>query len=267
MTTQRRAAFVAVLLSVLAAGRARAQTDYRNLDDDRPVRTEDAYVTEHYAFEFTAPYRYERSAGTGTHMVIPELTWGLFRDTHLGLKLPFAVRDGVLASAAGLSGARLFAVHTLWTESAGLPAVAVRSDLILPVGAFAEERPSATFKAIATRAFGRTRLHANAAFTVGRLGRAAYAEPAEKWWVSLAVDRTILRSSLMLVAESYLQRSRPGVPVELDTGAGLRWQWTTSTVIDLGAARRLRSTGPDLMLTVGLTHAFAIPAFMPGGAR
>ena len=40
-----------------------AQIDYRNLDDDRPAVTEDAYPVERYAFELLAPYRFEADAG------------------------------------------------------------------------------------------------------------------------------------------------------------------------------------------------------------
>jgi hypothetical protein len=40
-----------------------AQIDYRNLDDERPVATEDAYPVERHAFELLTAYRYEHERG------------------------------------------------------------------------------------------------------------------------------------------------------------------------------------------------------------
>jgi hypothetical protein len=39
------------------------QIDYRNLDDDRPLITEDAYPVERQAFEFLLPYAFLAEAG------------------------------------------------------------------------------------------------------------------------------------------------------------------------------------------------------------
>src|SRR5215213_2714705 len=52
----------AAVLAVLVRGApAGAQTDYYNTDEGRPVRVEDAYPTERYAFELQlAPVRLER---------------------------------------------------------------------------------------------------------------------------------------------------------------------------------------------------------------
>jgi hypothetical protein len=64
-----------------------AQIDYRNLDDDRPVLTEDAYPVERYAFELLAPYRFEAEAGGDElHAMVPEIAYGLARNAQLGLR-------------------------------------------------------------------------------------------------------------------------------------------------------------------------------------
>ena len=57
----------AVLLGIAAfPAVARAQTDYRNLDDGRPVRTEDAFVVDHHEFEVLTPFTtMPTSAGRG----------------------------------------------------------------------------------------------------------------------------------------------------------------------------------------------------------
>jgi hypothetical protein len=71
--TQRIAALA---ITLIAAGfpPLAAQIDYRNLDDHRPVRTEDAYPIERYAFELLVPYEYENApAGEARHAITPEL--------------------------------------------------------------------------------------------------------------------------------------------------------------------------------------------------
>ena len=56
-------AVLAGLLAVMGPGALTAQIDYRNLDDDRPTLTEDAYPIERHAFEVLLPYRFERERG------------------------------------------------------------------------------------------------------------------------------------------------------------------------------------------------------------
>jgi hypothetical protein len=67
-----------LLLLLLIPAPLPAQIDYRNLDDGRPVATEDAYPVERYAFELLAPYRFETEAGGAElHLVIPEVAHGI----------------------------------------------------------------------------------------------------------------------------------------------------------------------------------------------
>ena len=55
MKDLRAAIAMAGLLLLLRVSPAVAQIDYRNLDDDRPVVSEDAYPVERYGFELLAP--------------------------------------------------------------------------------------------------------------------------------------------------------------------------------------------------------------------
>lgn len=58
--------------------------------------------------------------GLTTHSVVPELTYGLVRNTRVGLKLPFAVLDGLGSTRTGLSGLRIFGLYNFNTESRAL---------------------------------------------------------------------------------------------------------------------------------------------------
>jgi hypothetical protein len=55
MPVTQRIAALAIALTAAGFPPLAAQIDYRNLDDHRPVRTEDAYPIERYAFELLIP--------------------------------------------------------------------------------------------------------------------------------------------------------------------------------------------------------------------
>lgn len=258
------------LASVLGGGLSRplvAQIDYRNLDDDRPVLTEDAYPVERHAFEFLLPYAFEDERGAGRlHAFIPEIEYGITRNGQIGLKTPIAGARETGDTEWGLAGLRVFGLYNLNSEGRTLPALSARADLLLPVGSLGGDAPRVTLKAIATRSWGRTRVHANAAWTLGDENKLAAVEPGHRWSYSLAADRTLFRQSILLIGEVAARRAVKGGPVEVNAALGARYQWTPTTVLDLGVRRRLReAAGPDLALTFGLSHTFALGWLMPPG--
>jgi hypothetical protein len=258
-----------VLVSSLAlgtAGAARAQIDYRNLDDDRPVATEDAYPVERYAFELLAAYRFENEADGGQlHAAVPEITYGAARNLQVGLKLPFAGAEAQGSGTTwGLAGLRLFGLYNFNTESPRLPALSLRADAGFPIGGLAGDDTRFAVKAIATRSWGMTRAHLNFSRGFGPERAQAAAEALPRWSASLALDRTLFRSSVLLVGEAAAVGAERHAPTGVNLALGARWQWAPTLVLDLGVTRRLRAgVGPDLALTAGLSYAFAIPGLLP----
>jgi hypothetical protein len=264
-----RTATVAVALCTSYLPSAWAQIEYRNLDDDRPVLSEDAYPVERYAFELLAGYRFEaESDGGELHTTVPEVTYGLIRNGQLGLKLPFAAVNDGTGTDWGLAGLRAFGLYNFNTESRRLPALSVRADAGFPVGALAGDGTRFAIKLIATRSWGRMRAHLNASRGFGSEGNLSVAEPLNRWSGSLALDRTLFRSSILVIGEVAVSQAIRGSPTAVNASVGGRWQWTPTLVLDAGVSRRLRSnTGPDIALTIGLSHAFALRTLMPAGPR
>jgi hypothetical protein len=269
MQVLRTAATAAGLSLYFQVMPAAAQIDYRNLDDDRPVVTEDAYPVERYAFEVLAPYRFEDEAGGGQlHTVVPEIAYGLARNSQVGLKLPLAGADDGTGTDWGLAGLRIFGLYNFNTEGRWLPALSLRADASFPVGALAGDETRFAIKAIATRSWGRMRAHLNLSRGLGSEGEFSVAEPLNRWNASLAVDRTFFRSSMLLVGEVAIAQTIRDAPTAINASLGGRWQWRPTLVLDAGISRRLRSDiGPNIALTVGLSHAFAIRGLMPAGPR
>ena len=259
------------LLVVAVAGSAAplsAQIDYRNLDDDRPVVTEDAYPVEFRAFEFLMPYTFEREPDGGRlHVLTPEIEYGIIRNGQFGVKLPLALVEGGGDSDRGVAGLRAFGLYNLNTEGRWFPALSARADLLLPMGALGGEGSQVILKGIATRTWGRTRFHGNGAWALGSNALQTVAEPGARWSYSLAADRTLFRQSALLVGEVVTLRPVEGAPIHVNSGIGARYQWTPTTVIDFGVRRRLRAAvGPDLAVTIGASHTFGLPWLMPRNA-
>jgi hypothetical protein len=265
---------VAVLGALPSCGRLEAQTDFFNLDDERPVAIEDALPVERYAFDLElAPARVERESSGGTvWSVAPELAYGILPATDVSLTLPLALRRGEngAGDVSGVRGLELKLFHNFNVETTTLPALAVRGELNLPVGGLAHSSTLGTLKGILTRTVGGARralrLHANAAYTVGdELARGEETE-ATRWQAGLAVDRTFVFKSFMIVGNVYA--NRPLVD-DADTrwvaGAGLRYQLNPRMAFDVGVERRLSEEGPNWALTFGTANAFAIRSLIPIG--
>lgn len=244
-----------------------AQTDYRNLDEGRPTRVEDAYPVERYAVEFLTSYALEREPGGAiVHAFVPELEYGIVANGQLGITAPVGMLHEGGITRAGLSGLRAFALYNVNTESPALPALALRADVRVPAGSFGGGETRVTLKGIATRSWGRHRMHVNGAYTLGPDASPALVEPAGRWWWGAALDRTLFRQSVLLLAEVYARGAARAAPAEVTGSLGVRWQWSPTAVIDVGLARGLvHGRGPDYAFTLGISNAFAIAGLLPGG--
>jgi len=257
------------VLGFLAIPRvSRAQTDYRNLDAERPTFIADAYPIERWAFELVTPWRFEQGVGgTSTHVLAPELSYGLYANSQVGLSVPLAGVNGESGTSWGLAGLRAFGLFNATTESGAWPALSVRLDLSAPVGTKGGESARAGATVLATRSFGAQRIHLNLAAAAGPDESEGAVEPLPRWSAGAAVDRTFIRESLLLIGEVYAVRHHRSEPTEAIASLGARWQLSPTLVADGGIGRRLSSAGPDVTVTFGLSHAFAWASLFPPAAR
>jgi len=259
-----------VLLGVLPAG-VLGQTDYYNTDAGRPVRIEDAYATERYAFELKlAPVLLERAgAGLYNWAVEPEIAYGLLPRTHVEVGLPLVLIDaGGGSSDAGVAGLELSLLHNLNVETQTLPALGLRADVLLPVGRFAPDRTYASLTALLTRTWSFARLHLNGRYTAGASPAQAAGGGAEvdRWLAGFALDRAFPLSALLLIAEVYARQPiDPAEAIDWHTGTGVRYQLSPRLALDAGIGRRLTGN-PSWYLTFGTAYAFGLRGLI-GGAN
>jgi hypothetical protein len=266
----RLASVVGSAALLLVAAPAAAQKDYYNLDKNRPVRIEDAYATERYAFEVkVSSLRLERERGGIYHWGIePEIAYGILPRTSIEVGFPFAVVDGgpEAGRASGLSGIELSLFHNLNAETRTLPALGLRGDVVLPVGALSGERAFPAVTGIATRTYPWARFHANAQYTFGAApeGDATLPHEASRWLAGIAVDRVFPLNAYLLIADVYAQQPlHADDPVEWNAGAGIRYQINPFLAVDAGLGRRLTGD-PAWYVTFGSAYHFGVRALMPG---
>lgn len=255
-------------LMALTATEAAAQVDYRNLDDERPVAVEDAYPIERYAFELLGAYRFARlPGGGGLHVWVSELSYGVAKAASIGVKAPFAATTRRGASGFGLAGVRAFGLVNLTTERPSLPGLALRLDGTLPAGGQGGRGVAVMIQALASRSFGRNRLHLNAGAALAQAEEPGAAEEIPRWRAGLAADRTLIRSSMLLIGAVTVEQEARAAGAVITGAGGFRRQVTPTLVVDAGLSWAVqRGAGPRPGLTVGLSHAFAIAGLLPGGA-
>ena len=245
----RRAELVVGLGLAALAAPLRAQTDYHNLERHRPLRVEDAYPVERGVADLAAGYAARVEGQEWRMYVLTDVAWGFAPDAHLGFSgtYPFEA-DGFEFD--------VFGFYNVNTEGRALPALSLRGDVVVPERAAAVGEVSA----IATRSFGRTRVHANGGTGIGVTTTTTVDVP--RWWAGAALDYTLFRGSLLLGGEVFTAEDGAGASGVVG-GLGLRWQWLPLGVLDFGVSRRLSTAGPDLALTLGLSGPVAFPGLIP----
>jgi hypothetical protein len=267
----RRAAallFGALVAALVVAAPAAAQTDFHNLDKDRPLRVEDAYAGKFRGLELkVSPFDFSR-LGTGRWEIAPqvELKAGVLPGIEISAGLHPTVHrlDGRTETRAG--SAELSGLANLWVEGPRLPAAALRVTAHLPVerGEEADHGAYGELRGILTRSLGGPfRAHLNAAAVVG--------DSHERGWFGGAVDWVLPFQHTLLLAEAW-RNVVDDEDATLHAGAGVRTQLTPTLVLDAGAGRDL--AGPSegrWRVRMGLAWEFGIPGWRgsprPTGAR
>ena len=256
-----------VVGAVLLARPLSAQTDYYNTGAGRPMRIEDALPVEYRGIEFNfAPIRWETAPNaTYRWSIEPELAIGVLPRTQLQIAVPFSLIDMRSTSARGIAGVEVAAMHTLNAETS-IPALAVATNVLLPVGPLAAESAYGTFKGIVTRTTRFARIHANAQFTVGPTPLASASGDdvvdleASRWLAGIAVDKTLPLRSVLFSIEGFAEQPlESSAPLEWNAGAGARVQLSPRWAVDAGAGRRLTGDARAWYVTLGSAYAVGIP--------
>jgi hypothetical protein len=257
--------WVAAALLVTVTAPIAAQTDFFNTDAGRPVRIEDAYATERFAFDVQlAPLRWERlRGGIWAWSVEPEIGYGILPRTQIevGVRVRGTL-NGAAAMPAGVAGIDIGVFHNLNTETLSLPAMAVHANVLLPAGRYAPRRAFPAAGIIITRSLPVARVHVNAQVAGGRASDVVESSDAFRWLAGIAIDRTWPLRSLLVTADLFAARPLHEGQPEWTAEAGFRKQLSPRMAVDLGLGRRFTGT-PAWTITIGTAYAFAVRSLLP----
>lgn len=252
--------FLGALAAAVPGSAAVAQEDFRSADPDRPILVEDATTIKFREWETELGLRGRLVEGGSGLFGIVELKAGLARNLQLGIEAEVALEDEG-AALGGLEKTGLHAMYGLRRETPGAPALALRADVFTPgTGPLGHEGWGVGLKGIATRSFGRLRIHGNAGYTA-----AADEDGGDFWRGGIAFDYPIGLFSKALLGDVYAEVPTTAGPTRVWLELGTRWQVANESVLDLGIATRLDAWDrgeANVEIVIGVSRIFGVPGLV-----
>ena len=256
---RRGTALVVVLLSLRAAKLFGQQLS--DLEPERPVALEDARPVSYRAFSAAADWTYNaRKEARDDYGPGFSLLYGALRGLEVGGSVRYVTSPSSNANRGISSGdIQLHALYCLATESASLPALAVRVGVGFPTG-LDSKGTDVHLGLLATHSFEVVRLHVNGLWT--HLGDTGANERKERWEAIAGIDWTVGkfgRTDTLLVADADI-RTNPllGGKAILSVEGGARQRIGSQTLVFFGAGSSLvgETDRTKVRLRAGISHIF-----------
>lgn len=260
------ASTMATLLSAAAPGAA--QEDFRNVDADRPIRVEDAYPLKYREWELELGARPAlQEGGPNSYAWLAELKTGIYYDLQVGAEIESALRSGGgLDSELGVEEIGVHILYNFNQETRGLPGLGVRADVLIPTGGeLGRDEFAYAVKGLATRSFGRFRLHGNIGYLFNNEDPEAPAgDPLrtdDVWFGGLAFDFPIGLFSRLILGDVFVEQPANRGDTVVTAELGTRLQIGNTWVLDLGLASVVSNwdEGANGAAVIGLSHSFGLP--------
>jgi hypothetical protein len=234
--------------------------DHDNLDPNRPIAIEDAYVVPKGEIGVEGGVVFnDRKQGRSRFVFQPQLIVGAFANTQLELSSDLLTEPRSVVGADKSGDLNVGMLYNFNTETLNLPAFAVRMQLGFPTGVNSKGVDTA-LTGVMTRSYGRWRTHLNIGYTF--LGSPQGQERSGTYRVVAAVSYplgypTSFRDTIIanvFTSQSDLVNQRN--PIGL--GLGLRHQVSSRVVADVGMGTEFAGP-PDRSVffsTVGVSVGF-----------
>lgn len=234
--------------------------DHDNLDPNRPIAIEDAYVVPKGEIGVEGGLLFsDRKRGESRLVFQPQLIIGAFNNTQLELSSDVSTDPRSVVGDDKSGNLTVGALYNFNTETITLPAFAVRMQLGFPAGVHARGVDTA-LTGVMTRSYGRWRTHLNIGYTV--LGSPQGLERSGAYRVVAAISyplgypmsfrNTVIANVFTRQSDLVGQRNPTGI------GLGLRHQVSSRVVFDAGVGTEF--IGPSdrsiFFSTIGLSVGF-----------
>ncbi len=234
--------------------------DHDNLDPNRPIAIEDAYVLPKGEIGVEGGVVFnDRKQGKSRFTFQPQIIYGAFANTQVEL-MTNLLTDPVTVVGDDRSGDLSVGVlYNFNTETLSLPAFAARVELGFPTGVKSKGIDT-ELTGVMTRSYGRWRTHLNAGYTF--LGSPQGKERTGTYRVVAAVSYplgypTSFRDTI--IANVFTRQSDlVGRPNPTGLGIGLRHQVSSRIVADAGIGSELIGPADRSVFfgTIGLSVGF-----------
>ena len=234
--------------------------DHDNLDPNRPIAIEDAYVVPKGEIGVEGGLLFsDRKHGKSRFVFQPQLIIGAFDNTQLELSSDVQTDPRSVVGDDKSGNLTIGALYNVNTETLSLPAFAVRAQLGLPTGVSAQGVDTA-LTGVMTRSYGRWRTHVNVGYSF--LGSPQGQERSGTYRVVAAVsyplgyptsfNDTIIANVFTRQSDRVGQRNPTGI------GIGLRHQVSSRVVADIGIGSELIGPADRALFfsTIGLSVGF-----------
>ena len=234
--------------------------DHDNLDPNRPIAIEDAYVVPQGEIGVEGGILFnDRKQGTSQFTFQPQLIIGAFRNTQLEISSDLLTDPQTVVGPDKSGNLTLGMLYNFNTETLNVPAFAAKMQLGFPTGVNGKGVDTA-LTGVMTQSFGRCRTHLNLGYTF--LGSPQGQERSGAYRVVAAVSYplgypmsfrdTIIANIFTNQSDLLGQRNPTGV------GVGLRHQVSSRVVLDSGLGTEFLgpSNRSTFFGTIGLSVGF-----------
>jgi hypothetical protein len=234
--------------------------DHDNLDPNRPIAIEDAYVLPKGEIGIEGGVVFnDRGQEKGRIAFQPQIIYGAFANTQIELMTTTLTEPNTVAGDDKSGDLSLGVLYNFNTETSDIPAFAMRVELGFPTGVKSKGLDTEV-TGVMTRSFGRWRTHLNAGYTF--LGSPQGSERAGTYRVVGAVSYplgypdsfrdTIIANVFTRQSDLVGQRNPTGL------GIGLRHQVSSRIVADVGIGSELIGPADRSVFfgTIGLSVGF-----------
>jgi hypothetical protein len=232
-----------------------------DLEPERPVELEDARPISYRAFSAAADWTYNaRKEARADYGPGFSLLYGALRGLEVGGSVRYVTSPSSNANRGISSGdIQLHALYCVATESASLPALAVRAGVGFPTG-LDSRGTDVHLGLLATHSFDVVRLHINGLWT--HLGDTGANERKERWEAIAGIDWTVGRfgrTDTLLIADADI-RTNPLIDGKaiLSVEGGVRQRIGSQTLVFFGAGSSLfgETDRTKVRLRAGISHIF-----------
>lgn len=260
---------LAAMVSASAPGRA---ADHTNLDENLPVRIEDAYVTPYNGIEAQGIFQYDRDrlgsrgrGGKGSDLFTfaPRVEAGLFRNFQASVALPYSLGN---ANETKQGTADLQGLYNFNNESVYLPALSLGAGVLQPYG-YQRGGTETQVKVVATKSIGSLgtsyvprRLHLNAIWfhNYDPLTTTDGRERRDRYLIGVGYSQPVTNEAV-LVADVYRQELRERGRAENMVEIGTRYQLTPQTVLSGSVGTGFGDRSPAFRVLIGFQHTLSWP--------